>query len=112
MIVHCDNPATWHPTLHRNETHHNPPRSWTTDNGASAMLWETCGTCHNEIHALLNEYLRVKGLPSWDTRRTYGPWVRERAAEAWADRRLDKPLPYTSSAGNLPGDGPASAAPA
>lgn len=99
-IVRCDNPAEWHPTLHRNEGHHNPPRSWTTDDGASSRVWDICGICHNEIHSLLNEYVRAGGSPSWQIRRSYGPWIRERASEAWVARRTDKPkMPYTTVQG-------------
>lgn len=99
-IVNCSNPTSWHPTLHRVEVHHNPPRSWTLDNGDSSDLWTICGLCHNEIHALLNEYVRANGLPTWEVRKTYGPWIRDRAQESWDGRRLDKPaMPYTSSRG-------------
>lgn len=97
MIVTCANPATWHPTLHRNETHHNPPKSWTDDAGASSDTWDICGLCHNEIHALNNEYVRANGRPPWEILRTYGYFIRDRAAEAWERRPLDRRPPWTSA---------------
>lgn len=103
MIYVCSNPATWHPTLHRVEKHHNPPKSWTLDNGASARVLPLCGLCHNEVHALLNEYVRAGGLPAWEVRRTYGVFIRQLAQEAW-DLRIVGRTPYTLASGDKPVD--------
>lgn len=96
-IYTCSNP-TEHPTLHTINRHHNPPKSWTSDNGASSKVIPLCGTCHDEAHTLMNEYVRNKGLPSWEVRRTYSRFVARLAAEAWARRPLDRPIPYTTAA--------------
>lgn len=92
----CANPASWHKriTLHRIELHHNPPRSWTRDNGASSTLYPLCGTDHNEVHALLNEYVHAQGAPPAPVLRTYGKFVRLLAVEAWAKRIPDQ-TPFT-----------------
>jgi hypothetical protein len=97
-IVHCQNPATWHPTIHRNESHHHPPKSWTTNNGATSKILELCGICHSEYHALLNEYVRAKGLPTWEIRRTYSPFLRPLVQECWDNRTIGK-TPYTTVLG-------------
>ncbi len=94
-IYKCSNP-TRHPTLHRIEMHHNPPRSWTNDNGASSTLYPLCGTCHNEVHALLNEYVRAGHRPYGSVRRSYAKFVLELAADAWSRRVQTKP-PFTSA---------------
>lgn len=98
MIVFCDNPSGWHPTLHRNESHHHPPKSWTLNNGATSKILELCGLCHNEYHALLNEYVRAKGLPAWEIRRTYGLFIRTVVQECW-DKRIEGKTPYTTVQG-------------
>lgn len=103
MTIHkCSNPATWHPTLHRTEMHHNPPKSWTLDGGDSAELVRLCGLCHNELHALLNLYVRAGGTPPWvdpvkpeNSLRTFGVFIRWLAAKAW-DARIPGKTPYTS----------------
>ena len=96
----CEHPrSSWHPTLHRVEGHHNPPRSWTTDDGASSEILTICGLCHNEIHSLLNEYLRHDGTPPASVLKTYRVWYRKKADEAWQRRRTDKPVPYTTAHG-------------
>ena len=100
MIVYCANPAGWHPTLHRNESHHHPPKSWTTNNGVDSQILELCGLCHNEYHALLNEYVRAGGLPSYQVRFTYGAYIRARVQECWDGRIVGK-TPYTTPAGQV-----------
>lgn len=93
----CSNPAKWHPTLHRTEVHHSPPRSWTPDDGASSELMTICGLCHNEIHSLLNEYVRAEGTPTWSVRRSYGVFFQRAAEKAWEKR--GPRTPYTTTEG-------------
>ena len=93
--LRCDNPSRWHPrTLHRVEQHHSPPRSWTTDDGASSAVVTLCGTCHNEVHALLDLYVHADGAPPWPVLRSFGRFLRSMAAQAWADRTPGH-TPYT-----------------
>ncbi len=94
MTFVCSNPAAWHPTLHRIEVHHNPPRSWTLDDGASSTLVPLCGLCHNELHAMLNEYIHHHGAPPWPVTKTYSRTIRTLAAKAWATR-IEGRTPYT-----------------
>lgn len=94
MTIRCSNPAKWHPTLHRIEVHHHPPKSWTNDGGKSSKLIKLCGLCHNEYHALLNEHVRARGIPDWSVRRTYSPYIRKLVAQAWT-RRNPTRMPIT-----------------
>lgn len=100
MIYLCTNPATWHPTLHRKEEHHHPPKSWTNDNGVNSRIITLCGICHNEYHALLNEYVRVRGVPSWDVRKTYSPFIRNLVTECW-DTHIPGKTPFTTVDGTI-----------
>lgn len=99
-IYICDNPAKWHPTLHRIADHHNPPISWTTNAGASSKRYKLCGICHYEIHALLNLYVHADGKPVWVELRTFSPFIRRLAEEAWAERIPGK-TPFTTTEGVL-----------
>jgi hypothetical protein len=97
-VIHkCSNPAKWHPTLHTSNLHHNPPRSWTLDDGKSSTLVRLCGICHDEVHTLYNEYVRRKGVPPWDVLKTYSPYVRE-LVETGYSLRIPGKTPYTVSA--------------
>ena len=93
-IKFCANPATWHPTIHRDEKHHHPPRSWTDDDGDSSEIIPLCGLCHNEYHALLNEYVRHNDTPPWEIRKTYSVFIRNLVAEAWK-MRIPGKTPFT-----------------
>lgn len=96
MIYQCSNPAAWHKSvkLHRIELHHNPPKSWTTDDGASSTKIPLCGTDHNEVHALLDLYVHANGPPPWVQQREFGVYIRNLAAAAWA-KRIPGQTPYT-----------------
>jgi hypothetical protein len=83
-----------HITLHRIEIHHSPPKSWTTNDGASSDKVSLCGTHHNEAHALLDLYVHARGLPAKDDLRTFQPFIRTICATAWA-RRIPGQTPYT-----------------
>lgn len=95
MIYRCTNPASWHPTLHTINRHHNPPTSWTKLSGGASQIIQLCGVCHDETHTLLNEYVRAGSVPTWEIRRTYSIYVRQLAQKAWDERPNDKP-PYTT----------------
>lgn len=92
--LRCSNPARWHPTLHRVEDHHNPPRSWTADDGASSEMVTLCGLCHNEVHACLDLFVHAGGPPAAAGTKTYSPFIRALAGRAW-DRRIPGQTPYT-----------------
>lgn len=43
-----------------------------------------CGACHEAVHALLREYERLNGLPTWIFRRRFPRGVQRLAARGWA----------------------------
>jgi hypothetical protein len=84
------------------QVHHVVPQSWMRK-GAQPSSTETvtlCGTAHDSVHDLLNQYVKHGGPPPWPVRRQYGDYIRKLAATAWDLRPNDKP-PYTTSKGKL-----------
>lgn len=82
------------------QRHHVVPVSWVRDGGIpyDPETVALCGTAHDNVHALLNHYVRRGGLPVWEIRRQFGPYIRELAAIAWERRPNEKP-PWTSASG-------------
>jgi hypothetical protein len=84
------------------QTHHVVPQSW-MKRGAAPSTSETvvlCGTTHDSVHNLLNEYVRANGIPAWPIRRQYSHFVRGLVTTAWLNKPKGK-LPYTTSQGKL-----------
>lgn len=95
-VVHCDNGASWHPTMHTHQDHHHPPLAWRRLL-TPAPWWRVyalCGLCHDEYHTLLNRYVKLGGPPPYDERRRYQTVVRRWVEEAWVNRPVGR-LPYT-----------------
>lgn len=93
-VLLCANPASWHPSIHRLEKHHHPPRSWTLDDGDSSEIIPLCGLCHNEYHALLNEYVRAAGTPVYEVIKTYSFYIRALVKVTWQNR-IEGKTPFT-----------------
>lgn len=78
--------------LHR---HHILPLSWGGKREPANEI-KLCPTTHENVHTLLNHYVRAGTIPSYAILRTFGAFARGLAAEAWMKRPSDKP-PYTST---------------
>lgn len=85
--------ANHSPTPQAINRHHILPLSWGGPNTVTNLV-DVCPTTHENIHRLLNAYVKVQGVPAWEIRRLYSPYVRDLAARAWAQRPSQKP-PYT-----------------
>lgn len=106
---HVPNPKV----LHR---HHIVPKSWggtdTTPAHGDALsdltldaanLIGLCPTAHENVHRLLNEYVRQGKTPTWDFREHFTYNERLLAGVAWSWWRTNVPeggrAPYTTPAG-------------
>lgn len=76
------------------DRHHILPKSWGGANTADNIA-VICQTTHENIHTLLNHYVRLGGLPPWEIRSRYNSFVRDLAQRAWDQR--GSYTPYTSS---------------
>lgn len=101
---HVPNPKV----LHR---HHIVPRAWGGQDDEPVFheggnIVVLCPTAHENVHRLLNAYVRRKGEPTWDFRQHYTYIERTWAKVAWdwwtEDSGPDAKPPYTSSAGPPP----------
>jgi len=81
------------PEAHALAMHHILPKSWGGPDTATNKV-ALCPTTHENIHKLLNRYVKLGGVPPWWFRRSYGTYARELATRAWDQRPSDKP-PYT-----------------
>lgn len=103
MIYVCENPASWHPTLHVIEGHHHPPSSWrllllALDPDVDQSWWrivQFCGLDHGEYHTWLDAHVRARAVPPASLGRTYGRYIRSLVAETWEHRPVGPRLPYT-----------------
>lgn len=112
MSEPCEEPcacvADHSPNVLFPQVHHIVPLAYVRA-GATPMVPPTvplCGTAHDNVHELLNEYVRHEGFPPWDDhlcgkkprpgRKRFNPYIRYLAAIAWAHRPSDRP-PYTTS---------------
>lgn len=77
-------PASFVPTYH-----HIIPESWGGQKTDDNMVW-LCPNAHTAVHRLVDEYVRNNGLPPWETRQHFSPYIRELAQRAW-DNRPDNP---------------------
>lgn len=96
----CQCVKNHNPLPHTVQVHHVVPQSW-LKKGAAPTTSETvplCGTAHDSIHQLLNEYVHHNGRPPWAVRRRFSPYLRQLAEDAWANKPSGK-VPYTSSKG-------------
>lgn len=81
------------PEVHAFCTHHILPKSWGgPDTVANKVV--LCPSTHENVHQLLNRYVKLGGVPPWSVRRIYGVYARDLATAAWDQRPSDKP-PYT-----------------
>lgn len=95
QCVHNHNPLP-----HTLQTHHVVPQAWIR-RGSAPSTSETvslCGTAHDSVHDLLNEYVRNNGRPAWVIRRQYSHYIRTLAEMAWENKPTGK-VPYTTSKG-------------
>lgn len=84
------------PEVHALASHHILPKSWGGPDGPENRV-VLCPSTHENVHQLLNKYVKRGGVPEWSVRRVYGVYARDLAARAWAQRPSDKP-PYTVQA--------------
>lgn len=75
---HNPNPMRFH-------VHHKIPRSWGGSDEPENLV-VLCPTTHNNVHKLLNEYVRIDAIPSWEIRSRYGSLARSLARHAWNNR--------------------------
>ena len=80
--------------------HHIVPQSWLAQGAqpATPEIAVLCGTSHDAVHDLLNQYVHHGGSPPAATLRRYTAHVRDLAQIAWSQRPSDQP-PYTTAAG-------------
>jgi hypothetical protein len=83
--------------------HHIVPQSWMAAGAkpADPEIAVLCGTAHDAVHDLLNQYVHAGGKPPWAVLRKYNGYVRGLAEVAWERRPNNKP-PYTLSSGAKP----------
>lgn len=65
--------------------HHIWPLGWGGPDTAWNRVW-LCPTSHANVHVLLAAYQKAGGMPAWEVRRRFSPYVRGLADEGW--RRL------------------------
>ena len=97
LTFRCANPVQHTPRPLTPVKHHIVPKSWGGTDDPSNIV-RICGTCHDNVHDLLNWYVRVQGIPSWEVRQHYSVAVRAWATTAWGSRPSDKP-PWTTAQG-------------
>lgn len=73
------------PEAHVLNRHHILPKSWGGANTADNLV-DVCPTTHENVHKLLDQHVRLGGVPPWDYRRRFSPFARDLAARAWAQR--------------------------
>ena len=73
------------PRPHQIDSHHIVPKSWGGLDAAPNKI-DLCSQCHQNTHALIDEYVRHRGAPPTTIRRTYTTLERELAAKAWLSR--------------------------
>jgi hypothetical protein len=114
-VHQCECVATHHPSVVAPQDHHIVPQSWVARGAVQIGIVPLCGTSHDSVHSLLNEYVSHGGTPPWGDhrhpgdasgrvrmgRQRYGLLVRRLAERAWRNRPSARP-PYTLAAG---GDG-------
>jgi hypothetical protein len=72
--------------------HHILPKSWGGSDDPSNII-VLCPTTHENVHKLLNVYVKYKTKPGCDVLRHYNGFVRELAQRAWDQRGVY--TPYT-----------------
>ena len=78
--------------MHR---HHVLPISWGGRSESPNVIF-VCPTGHENLHALLNHYVRARGKPPWDVIRRYSPKERMYAHTAWMRRKDKTPITKVS----------------
>jgi hypothetical protein len=88
------------PFPHTIQMHHVVPRSWLKKGAVPAIpeLVPLCGTAHDSVHELLNQYIHHEGRPPWNVRRRFNDYIRRLAEQAWESKSAGK-MPYTTSRG-------------
>lgn len=89
----CECVSIHTPSAYVPNHHHILPQSWGGETEDANMAW-LCPNSHTAVHALLNEYIRHGGMPSWEVLEHYNVLVRDLAIRAWAQRPSDRP-PFT-----------------
>lgn len=87
-----------HPAPQNVARHHIVPTSWDGPDEVSNLI-DICPTGHENVHTLLNHYVREGGTPPWRVRFRFSVVERRLAAIAWSNRPKDRRPPYTTGAG-------------
>lgn len=105
-MADCQCVLNHNPNVIYTQTHHVVPVSWVRNGGRATepATVELCGTAHDSVHELLNEYVRNGGPPAWTIRRRFNPYVRRLAERAWPNRPMGTRPPLTTSKGAEPED--------
>lgn len=85
------------PSHHNVAHHHILPKSWGGQDVETNVV-VICPTGHENVHTLLNEYVRHDGAPPWSIRMTFSVVERRLAEMAWEQRPTTNP-PYTTARG-------------
>jgi hypothetical protein len=97
----CQCVLNHNPNVIYTQRHHIVPESWVRAGGRAVdpATVDLCGTAHDSVHELLNEYVRNNGPPSWEARRRFNPYIRELAERAWSNRPTGTRPPLTAPRG-------------
>ena len=80
------------PEAHVLNRHHILPKSWGGPDVPENLV-DLCPNTHENVHKLLDQHVRLGGIPSWEYRRRFSVYARDLAARAW-EQRPPKPT-YT-----------------
>lgn len=70
--------------------HHKVPKYYGGHDTDDNLVW-LCPTTHVNVHALLREYDRNKGIPHGSIRKHYSMYVQDLAGYAWEHREVGEP---------------------
>lgn len=65
--------------LHR---HHIHPLGHGGQDTEDNEVW-LCPTAHSNVHELLRAFLKYEGLPPWEIRKSFGPYIRDLAEQGY-----------------------------
>lgn len=101
----CKCVADHNPNPMNDNKHHIVPLSWQRQAGIELLAEDNtvmlCPTAHENVHTLLNAYVRNNGVPpKWEVLQHYSPFVRrlaERAVAWWGEHASDEKPPFTAT---------------
>lgn len=111
---YCPCVTNHNPNTKRLHKHHIIPKAWggtdaepmvyEHEDGVVDNLISICPTSHNNLHKLLNEYVKLRAEPPWSSVRQYYSamerWMAKTAWDWWIETNgVDIKPPYSSTYG-------------